>query len=146
MRHLDTICRPRIKSDMHFLSCTALSRIANAIANRYDLPPVIQEALEERCYTDPISQPLMLTNRHGTLWLDRYYGAYCLAAGDFHYFYITATHVFEEWIAWQEAAQTRHRPLRMPPRIRAELLSALCQMRRANHSVWICPREFPFAA
>ena len=146
MRHLDTVCRPRINSDMHFLGCVALSRIGNAIANRYDLSPVIQETLEESCYTDPISQPLMLINHHGMLWLDRYYGAYCLATGDFHYFYITATHALEELVAWQETAQTRHCPLRMPPQIRAELLSALRQMRKSHLSVWVCQREFPFAA
>lgn len=137
--------RPRIKSDMRFLSSEALSRIANAIANRYDLPPVVSDRLIEQCYTDPISQPLVLINRHGTLWLDRYYAAYCLSTGEFHYFYLTVTHVFEELSGWQEVANLRHNPGRMPPQIHAELHSALRQMKRLNHSVWVCTREFPIA-
>lgn len=141
------ISRPRIKSDMTFLSCDALSRVANAIANRYDLPPVLGDTLYDRCYNkEVISQPLMLVNQHGTLWLDRYYGAYHLSTGEFHYFYITATHIAEEMIGWREAARARNMPCRMPPQVRAKLLHALRQMKESGHSVWISCHEFPVAA
>lgn len=138
--------RPCVISEMKFLDFYDLVRIAKDISRRYGLPPVPSEKVYRRCYSDGISQPVMLTGRNGHLWVDRYYGAYWLKTDKLYYFYVTATHVAEELTGWQEAAQARGVPCRIPTRIRKELLAAMNEMKQSGNSIWISPEDFPSAA
>lgn len=128
------------------LTCPALANLVNRIADRYELPLVSERMLRQSCYTDTVSIPVILENRNGILWADRFYAAYHLSTGEFRYFYLTYTHITEETFGYREAARQRETPDRMPPEIRKTFNKALCDMRKSRYWVWFDSDEIRVAA
>ena len=129
-----------------FLSCRALWNLVNRMADRYGLPAVPEYLLKQQCYNETVSLPVILTNRCGTIWADRYYAAYRLKSGEFRYFYLTSLHIGEETYGYREAARLRGTPDLMPPEIRKCYRKALGEMRKNKASVWFDGEEIRVAA
>lgn len=128
------------------LSCQALCNLVNRMADRYELPRVPESLLRRSCYTDEVSLPVVLTNRHGVLWADRYYAAYLLRTGEFRYFYLTSRHIAEETFGYREAARQRGTPFLLPPEIRKLFRKAMADMKKNRLSVWFDGSEIKIAA
>ena len=118
------------------LTCPALANLVSRIADRYELPLIPERMLRQSCYTDTVSIPVIMENRNGILWADRFYAAYLLNTGEFRYFYLTYTHITEETFGYREAARQRETPDRMPPEIRKTFNKALGDMRKSKYWVW----------
>ena len=128
------------------LSCSALANLVNRIADRYELPPVPERMLKQSCYTDTVSIPVIVENRNGILWADRFYAAYRLNTGEFRYFYLTYTHITEETFGYREAARQRETPDRMPAEIRKAFNKAMRAMRKSRYWIWFDSDEIRVAA
>lgn len=128
------------------LSLGALWNLVNRVADRYELPPVPERLLKQYCYTESVSLPVVLTNRAGTIWADRYYAAYLLETGEFRYFYLTCAHIAEETLAYKETARLRGIPDGMPSEIREIFRKALRKMRKDHTAIWFNRQEIRVAA
>ena len=137
---------PRTDRSTRSLSFPALLNLVNRMADRYDLPAVPESLLKRYCYTESVSLPVVLSNRNGILWADRWYAAYRLSTGEFRYFYLTNAHIVEETWGYREAARLRGTPDRMPPEIRKAFRKARREMLERHSSVWFDGEEIIIAA
>jgi len=89
---------------MNHLGLSRIIKIANYLSYMFELGRVDENAAR-RNYYSPYGVPQVVANPQGTLWVDKYYIAYCMNEDDeLHYVYLTWHHIIEERRSYREAA------------------------------------------
>lgn len=114
-----------------------LLQLANTIANRYGFRRVLPRELSLLYSNTKIPMPIMVRNRDGTLWIDRYYMAQQLGDGDVHYVYLTEQHIREEMFSYRMLKSCREDPAVLPRDIAAQFRLALRRMHASMVPIYV---------
>lgn len=121
-----------------YLTLQKLEQVACGTALSNGLTKPSRKALEKLfAEKSRFSLPLILQNRKGTLWVDKYYIAYQIGSGDVVYTYVSRSHVFEELTSYREAAKLRGQNVKIPSDVHRSLISALRKMQAKGYEYWI---------
>lgn len=114
-----------------------LLQLANTIANRYGFRRVLPGELSWLYSNTKIPLPIVLRNRDGTLWVDRYYMALQLGDGDVRYIYLTEQHIREEMFSYRTLKNCHDDPAELPRDIAAQFRLALRRMRATMVPIYV---------
>ena len=97
------------------LSLRALQKAAHRTAELYGLKcPTREEMTRMYNSANHYQQPVITCCENGMMWVDRYYVAYQLGAGNVCYTYLTRYHIAEEYASCRQAAKERGKNVSLP--------------------------------
>lgn len=117
------------------LSCRQIAYIANRVAQRYGLTRLSHRTIRSM-YDSTASMPILVSNKNGHLWVDKYYVAYCLKGGPVRYAYLSWYHIDEELDSYAEASRARGTVFRIPADIRECFSIAMRRMAESGKETW----------
>ena len=120
------------------LSLRALQKAAHRTAELYGLKcPTREEMTRMYNSASHYQQPIITCCENGMMWVDRYYVAYQLGAGNVCYTYLTRYHIAEEYASCRQAAKERGKNVSLPPDIRKCFLEARRIMDENDMDLWV---------
>ena len=114
-----------------------LLQLANAMAGRYGFRHIESRELAAMYSKTKVPLPIMLRNRGGTLWVDRYYVAIQHDDDDVRYVFLAEAHIHEEIYNYQVLKKCRENPPALPREIAEQFRYALRRMRAAKVPVFV---------
>lgn len=115
--------------------------IANNLRRQLRLPCPDEAAIRDM-YNSDCPMPIVMTNAHGTVWLDRYYAAFKLPGQEVRYVYISKAHIREELSSCREVRKTRGAGFCLPPDICRQFRKALISMRKTGGDAWVETEDY----
>ena len=125
------------KKDAPCMPQHMLLQLANVMANRYGFRRIMLNELTTMYSRTKIPLPIMLRNRDGTLWVDRYYLAVQHEDEDVRYVYLTEAHIREEMYNYRVLKNCRENPPTLPKDIAAQFRLALRRMHASGVPIYV---------
>ena len=114
------------------LSPVEVIMIARMTAENYKLQMPDESEIMQNYKSGKYTRvPVLVRCKRGTLWVDRYYVAFQLAAGDVHYTYLTKEHMKEEVDSYHEVQGD------LPKDIEHCFMVGVAGMKKRNTHIWV---------
>ena len=127
------------KKDAPCMPQHMLLQLANAMADRHGFRRIMLNELTTMYSRSKVPLPIMLRNRDGTLWVDRYYMAVQHEDEDVRYVYLTEAHIHEELYNYRVLKKCRENPATLPKDIVMQFRVALRRMHASGVPIYVSP-------